>query len=119
MAEQSSALIMGPQTSATSIPVTPPPPSTAVPRPPAAPTLQEAFRWSLEARGDAGVGATQPLSEEDAKFLRGALTAMEGNSDETKVRLCIFLGVIFVVFRCCKYVSSISLYWIHTAYLCC
>eukprot|EP00047_Mylnosiga_fluctuans_P020919 m.97823 g.97823 ORF g.97823 m.97823 type:complete len:338 (+) comp8680_c0_seq2:90-1103(+) len=54
------------------------------PRPPAAPTLQEALRWLIEAKGDQPTQATQPLNEADEQFLRGALGAMQGNTEETK-----------------------------------
>eukprot|EP00048_Salpingoeca_helianthica_P020954 m.9517 g.9517 ORF g.9517 m.9517 type:complete len:360 (+) comp5430_c0_seq2:213-1292(+) len=52
------------------------------PRPPAAPTLQEALRWSVEARGDdTGPRTLAPMSAEDRQFLLDAMAHLQGDTD--------------------------------------
>jgi hypothetical protein len=57
------------------------------PRPPAAATLQEALRWSVEARGsDTAPRHLEPMSEEDRAFLLGAMQGLHNNASNLSVR---------------------------------
>ncbi len=52
----------------------------SAPAPPTANSLEAALRWSIEARDGSSIQATGPLSDEDKKFLGGALSSLQQNN---------------------------------------